>query len=439
MVFKTSFRNTVLDAMKARGWTEAAKGDKDWDFHWADVHWVVEFFREGGKLQDSQRLNHFPNHYELCRKDLLTKNVKKAKRQLEREGRTEEAKRYDFVPASYVLPMEYGPFLEEFKKGMGSYEYDQKSGIDNRELTASSKAASSNNVWIMKPIGKAQGKGIFLFNKLSQISDWKATAFKSGDGFKPEDGGPETYIAQRYLHNPYLVCGRKFDLRIYALVTSFSPLTIWLHRSGFARFSNHRFSMKQTDIKNAYIHLTNVAIQKTDANYDAETGCKWSMHSLKQFLISRHGLEATNKCFHEIQNVIIRSLLGVQKVIINDRNCFEMYGYDVMLDDVLTPWLIEVNASPSISADTKEDHKLKVGVLSDLLTIIDCEKNLTGTEAHVGGFDLVYQNGPIKHEGASEITSYLGAQNHHGVPLKKLEKWYGKLKGNTPPEQPARR
>lgn len=49
-MFKTSFRNTILDAMKQRGWTEADKGNKDWDFHWADVHWIVEFFREGGKV-----------------------------------------------------------------------------------------------------------------------------------------------------------------------------------------------------------------------------------------------------------------------------------------------------------------------------------------------------------------------------------------------------
>ena len=159
--------------------------------------------------------------------------------------------------------------------------------------------------------------------------------------------------------------------------------------------------MKASDIKNAYIHLTNVAIQKTDSSYDNETGCKWSMHSLKQYLISRHGLERTNRCFHEIQNVIIRSLLGVQKVMIHDKACFELYGYDIMLDSDLTPWLIEVNASPSISADTKEDHALKVGVMADLLTIIDVEKKLNGTEAHIGGFDLVYSNGPIKHEAAS--------------------------------------
>lgn len=428
VVFKTSFRNCILDAMKKRGWNEVDKGSKDWDFHWADVHWVAEYFREGNKLSEGQRLNHFPNHYELTRKDLLTKNVKKAKRQLEREGRVEEAKKYEFVPCSFVVPAEYGPFLEEFKKGMGDYDYDHSSGIDNRELLAKGACQKASNVWIMKPIGSAQGKGIFLFNKLSQISDWKASAFsgKSKDDDKG-GGGPETYIAQRYLYNPYLVGGRKFDLRMYALVTSFGPLTVWLSRTGFARFSNHRFSMKTGDIKNAYIHLTNVAIQKTDANYDAETGCKWSLHSLKQYLISRHGLEATNKCFHEMQNIIIRSLLGVQKVIINDRKCFEMYGYDIMIDDDLTPWLIEVNASPSISADTKEDYELKVGVLSDLLTIIDIEKKLTGTEAHIGSFDLVYMNGPIKVDPASELTTYLGAQNHHGMSIKKLEKLYGKL------------
>ena len=90
--------------------------------------------------------------------------------------------------------------------------------------------------------------------------------------------------------------------------------------------------------------------------------------------------------------------------------------------------VVQVNASPSISADTKDDHKLKVGVLSDLLTIVDVEGKMTGTEAHVGGVDLVYMNGPIRHEAASEITTYLGAQNHHGVSLKKLEKWYGKLR-----------
>ena len=101
-------------------------------------------------------MNHFPNHYELTRKDNLTKNVKRARKILEREGRTAEAAKYDFVPMSFVLPMEYGPFLEEFKKGFGNYEYDNRNGIDNRELKAEKGKAKSGNIWIMKPIGGRQ-------------------------------------------------------------------------------------------------------------------------------------------------------------------------------------------------------------------------------------------------------------------------------------------
>ena len=61
-------------------------------------------------------MNHFRNHYELTRKDLLIKNLKRMKKQLEKEDQPAEAAKYDFSPMTYVLPAEYGLFVEEFKR-----------------------------------------------------------------------------------------------------------------------------------------------------------------------------------------------------------------------------------------------------------------------------------------------------------------------------------
>ena len=196
-------------------------------------------------------------------------------------------------------------------------------------------------VWIMKPVGKAQGKGIFLINKLSQISQWRKeprSTAAAGNGptatDKPE---PEAYIVQRYIHNPYLIGGRKFDLRIYVLVVSYSPLIVYVHRNGFCRFSNSLFSMDTKELANLYIHATNVAVQKTNPNYDSERGCKWLLRNLKMYLMSKHGEVTVRMLFSQIESLIIRSLLCVQKVMIHDKHCFELYGYDVLVDEELKP------------------------------------------------------------------------------------------------------
>lgn len=107
------------------------------------------------------------------------------------------------------------------------------------------------------------------------------------------------------------------------------------------------------------VHLTNVAVQKTSKSYHA-AGCKWNVRNLRQFLISKHGQEAVNELFWEVrlntkvsfwhlvidivqvQQVILRALCAVQRVMINDKHCFEMYGYDIIIDDNLKPWLLEV-------------------------------------------------------------------------------------------------
>ncbi|CAB1443416.1 unnamed protein product, partial [Pleuronectes platessa] len=178
-----------------------------------------------------------------------------------------------------------------------------------------------------------QGKGIFLFRKLKDITDWKKDGPRSEE--QKDAAQVESYVAQRYIENPYLINGRKFDLRIYILVTSYVPLKAWLYRDGFARFSSTRFSLRTIDDK--YMHLTNVAVQKTAPDYDPEKGCKWQMQQLRRYLTAKHGTEMIGTLFIEMDNIFVRSLQSVQKVIINDKHCFELYGYDILLDENLKP------------------------------------------------------------------------------------------------------
>ncbi|XP_013408942.2 probable tubulin polyglutamylase TTLL9 [Lingula anatina] len=243
----------------------------------------------------------------------------------------------------------------------------------------------------MKPIAKSQGKGIFLFRKLKDITDWKKGEYQREPD--PNKEAPEAYVVQRYIENPYVVGGRKFDLRVYVLVTSYSPLKAWLYRGGFARFSNTRFSLDAID--DTYVHLTNVAVQKTAPDYDPEKGNKWSMQQLRRYLTAKHGMEAVAKMFTQMDDIFIKTLQSVQKIMINDKRCFEMYGYDILLDTNLKPWLLEINASPSLTASSKEDYELKCGLLDDVLNVIDLENRLTGKEKHVGAWDLIWDDGPV--------------------------------------------
>jgi len=68
-------------------------------------------------------LNHFPNHYELTRKDLMVKNIKRFRREMEKEGNAladkddEGSFMYmDIVPMTYLLPGDYTIFVEEFRR-----------------------------------------------------------------------------------------------------------------------------------------------------------------------------------------------------------------------------------------------------------------------------------------------------------------------------------
>uniref|UniRef100_A0A8C0IVI8 Tubulin--tyrosine ligase-like protein 9 n=1 Tax=Chelonoidis abingdonii TaxID=106734 RepID=A0A8C0IVI8_CHEAB len=421
--FKCALTNTILDILRRRpGWVEV-KEEGEWDFYWCDISWLRENF-DHTYMDEHVRICHFRNHYELTRKNYIVKNLKRFRKQIEREAGKLEATKCDFFPKTFEMPSEYHLFVEEFRKNPGI-------------------------TWIMKPVARSQGRGIFLFRKLKDVIDWRkvkhvedhpgehgrawtsSSGGGDGDGVRTDDQKDETqvenYVAQCYIENPYLIGGRKFDLRVYVLVMSYIPLKAWLYRDGFARFSNTRFTLSSID--DHYVHLTNVAVQKTAPDYDPEKGCKWMIQRFRQYLTAKHGAEAVETLFAEMDNIFIKSLQSVQKVIISDKHCFELYGYDILIDQDLKPWLLEVNASPSLTASSQEDYELKCRLLKDTLHIVDMEGRLTGKEKRIGGFDLMWSDGPVSRaegnvdtpvNGSFMANTHLGYNNDRKKQLKQL-------------------
>lgn len=381
--FNCFFNNIITKSMRRRpGWTDAKDQDeRSIDIFWVDTLWMHERF-DTIYFEEHMRVNHFPRFYELTRKNLLAKNLKrfikmkKSSKSQDVELRDQIDQIMSFFPTTYDLPDQWHMFVEEFKKERNHNRADKP-------------------IWIMKPVSKSQGRGIFLFRDLKDIQDWK----RDGKEKKENAEEAETYIVQRYIEQPLLIGGKKFDMRIYVLVTSYVPLRAWVYREGFVRFSGTRYSLDQ--IEDTFVHLTNVAIQKTAPDYNPDRGAKWPLMNLRRYMETSRGIQVSNAAFRRINEMFWYSLLAVQDKVINDKHCFELYGYDVLFDESLNVWLIEVNASPSFAHSSEDDKSLKLRVLDDTFNVVDMEKKLTGAETRIGGFDLLTES----------LDCYLGCDN----------------------------
>ena len=85
------------------------------------------------------------------------------------------------------------------------------------------------------------------------------------------------------------------------------------------------------------IHATNVAIQKISPTYDEEKGSKWPIRNFRHYMNVKHGVDRTDELFNDIEQVMVKSLLAVAKIMVPSRACFELYGYDILIDEDLKP------------------------------------------------------------------------------------------------------
>ncbi|KAH0791486.1 Tubulin-tyrosine ligase family protein [Histomonas meleagridis] len=387
--FQCHLKNTIKDVFLSRGYTEIPCPEEedeeenlDWDFIWASRAWIHSKMNGNPPiiLRPNQRVNHFQNSSELTRKDLMSKNIQKFKRELRKTGNDAIL---DFCPLTFVYPAQYPSFLEEMKRNPCP--------------------------WICKPVGGSQGQGIqFVTNETEAVQFHQRVTTRIKACESVDDKIRLTYVLQRYIQNPLLIGGKKFDIRLYALTLSYQPLVVYVYRGGFCRFSSKPYTTD--NFANKEIHLTNVAVQTHSDSYNGRHGCKWDTFSLRAYIANRYGHQAANQVFTNIQGIILNSLLAVAPSVISDKHCYELYGYDILIADDLKPWLIEINASPSLDANTEDDYDLKFTLLNEMLDLVQMFQRLSPSQMpyHYGGYDLAWNGNPVMTVAESTVTSFIG-------------------------------
>jgi hypothetical protein len=183
-----------------------------------------------------------------------------------------------------------------------------------------------------------------------------------------------------------LINGHKFDLRTYVLITSYEPLKIYVFQEGLARFASEVYTTK-IDKNNKYMHLTNYAINKNNENFvynenseQDDVGFKWSLGAFCAHL-EKAGIDM-DLLWSRIYDLIIKTILSgehhvmnaMKKMNVGRSNCFQLLGFDVLVDSDLKPWVLEVNLSPSLVTDSPLDHSIKATLLKDTMNIVGVKR-----------------------------------------------------------------
>ncbi|XP_059161722.1 uncharacterized protein LOC131944866 isoform X2 [Physella acuta] len=283
-------------------------------------------------LRDYQKLNHFPGSFNIGRKDRLWKNLSRMQAHFGK-------KEFSFFPQTFVLPGDLKLLKRHWEESTGKQK------------------------WIIKPPASARGIGIRVISKWSQIPRKRPV------------------IVQKYIHRPFLINDSKFDMRIYVYVSSFDPLRLYVYDDGLARFASCKYSSSSKTLNNRFMHLTNYSVNKKNVEYLSNSdnnlceGHKWSLKSLWEYM-KKLGIN-TNIIWDNIRDLIIKTIISGDSTInsmtkANAHNrycCHELFGFDILLDENLKPWILEVNISPSLHSNSPLDVTVKSGMIRDLMNI----------------------------------------------------------------------
>ncbi|KAM6279657.1 putative tubulin polyglutamylase TTLL2 isoform 1-T2 [Porphyrio hochstetteri] len=331
----------VREVLLERGWTEFDKkeqDDADWNLYWRNSPFRMT---DHYSIKPWQRLNHYPEAIRITRKDYLARHLKRMK------GAYGSAL-YEFSPMAFIMPNDYVKFIAEYSK--------DRQSVGRRP-----------SYWICKPVDLSRGRGILIFQNIKDLVYDCAV------------------VVQKYISNPLLISGYKLDLRLYVCVTSFCPLTVYTYEEGLVRFATEKFDLSSLD--NVYAHLTNTSINKYGASYKAYKegigyGCKWTFSKFRSYL-RIFGVDDM-LLWQKINNIVILTLLALTPLP-EASNCFELFGFDILIDDKFKPWLLEVNYNPALCLDCSIDDTVKRKLLHDVVELLNYKHSDTFRQNQVSG------------------------------------------------------
>jgi len=170
-----------------------------------------------------------------------------------------------------------------------------------------------------------------------------------------------------------------------------NPLRILLFKDGLVRFATEHYEkVNESNKLQSFIHFTNFAINKENPSYiPGEDDVKSTSHkrSILDFFSELEGIGINVKrIWAEIEDLVVKTMISIQPIlkqnyVLSQSNdpynqmCFEILGFDVILDNRLKPILLEVNHSPSFQTDSSIDLKIKNRLIEDTIRLLNINSN----------------------------------------------------------------
>ena len=221
------------------------------------------------------------------------------------------------------------------------------------------------NLWVLKRTNLNRGRQMKVLSNIEEIIKEINLMF--------EEKKPNNLIIQKYIEDPLLYNGRKFDIRIWVLFTYVgkdNKYEIYVFKEGHLKACSDNFNI---DSDNLFIHLTNYSVQKHNKNFSkVEIGNEISFQLFQQELNRQNsGKNFKKDIFPEIIKIIGISAKAVKNKIniMNRKNCFEIFGYDFILDSNYQPFLLEINTNPGLEESSPLIKMLVPRMIDDALRL----------------------------------------------------------------------